>query len=135
MTLRLTIALLMILSFSAASIADVTLPSYPKGKGKYCVEPTDVMRRDHFEYLMHHRQISVHLGVRTKKHSLVGRQRQMCIRDRVGCVDCHASQADDGTYIPVNEPGQFCRSCHLYTAVKIDCFSCHAAVPDAVVKQ
>ena len=66
MTLRLTIALLMILSFSAASIADVTLPSYPKGKGKYCVEPTDVMRRDHFEYLMHHRQISVHLGVRTK---------------------------------------------------------------------
>ena len=123
MTQRLTIALLMILSFSAASIADVTLPSYPKGKGKYCVEPTDVMRRDHFEYLMHHRQISVHLGVRTKKHSLVG------------CVDCHAAQADDGTYISVNEPGQFCRSCHLYTAVKIDCFSCHAAVPDAVVKQ
>ncbi len=53
----------------------------------------------------------------------------------VGCVDCHASQADDGTYIPVNEPGQFCGSCHIYTAVKIDCFSCHAAVPDAVVKQ
>ena len=116
-------ALLMILSFGASSIADVTLPSYPKGKGEHCVEPTDVMRRDHFEYLMHHRQISVHLGVRSKRHSLVG------------CVDCHASQADDGTYISVNEPGQFCRSCHVYTAVKIDCFSCHAAVPDAVVKQ
>ena len=123
MTQGIAIVLLMILSFSAASVADVTLPSYPKGKGKSCVEPTDVMRRDHFEYLMHHRQISVHLGVRTKKHSLVG------------CVDCHASQADDGTYISVNEPGQFCRSCHLYTAVKIDCFSCHAAVPDAAVKQ
>ncbi len=123
MTQGIAIVLLMILSFSAASVADVTLPSYPKGKGEYCVEPTDVMRRDHFEYLMHHRQISVHLGVRTKKHSLVG------------CVDCHASQADDGTYIPVNEPGQFCRSCHLYTAVKIDCFSCHAEVPDAGVKQ
>ena len=120
---RFVITLLMILSFGVSSNADVTLPSYPKGKGKYCVEPTDVMRRDHFEYLMHHRQISVHLGVRTKKHSLVG------------CVDCHASQADDGTYISVNEPGQFCRSCHLYTAVKIDCFSCHAAVPDAVVNQ
>ena len=115
--------LLMILSFGTSSNADVTLPSYPKGKGKSCVEPTDVMRRDHFEYLMHHRQISVHLGVRSKRHSLVG------------CVDCHASQADDGTYISVNEPGQFCRSCHVYTAVKIDCFSCHAAVPDAVVKQ
>ena len=123
MTQRLTLALLMILSFSAASIADVTLPSFPKGKGENCVEPTDVMRRDHFEYLMHHRLISVHLGVRSKRHSLVG------------CVDCHASQADDGTYISVNESGQFCRSCHVYTAVKIDCFSCHAAVPDAVVNQ
>ena len=123
MTQRLAIALLMILSFGASSIADVNLPSYPKGRGEYCVEPTDVMRRDHFEYLMHHRQISVHLGVRSKRHSLVG------------CVDCHASQAEDGVYIPVNEPGQFCGSCHIYTAVKIDCFSCHAAVPDAVVKQ
>ena len=123
MTQRLAIALLMILSLTTSSIADVTLPSYPKGKGEHCVEPTDVMRRDHFEYLMHHRQISVHLGVRSKRHSLVG------------CVDCHASQADDGVYIPVNEPGQFCGSCHIYTAVKIDCFSCHAAVPDAVVKQ
>ena len=123
MTPRFVITLLMILSFGISSNADVTLPSYPKGKGKSCVEPTDVMRRDHFEYLMHHRQISVHLGVRSKRHSLVG------------CVDCHASQADDGTYISVNEPGQFCRSCHVYTAVKIDSFSCHAAVPDAVVKQ
>ena len=123
MTPRFVITLLMILSLGTLSNADVTLPSYPKGKGKSCVEPTDVMRRDHFEYLMHHRQISVHLGVRSKRHSLVG------------CVDCHASQADDGTYISVNEPGQFCRSCHVYTAVKIDCFSCHAAVPDAVVKQ
>ena len=120
---RFVITLLMIFSFGPSSVADVTLPSYPKGKGKYCVEPTDVMRRDHFEFLMHHRQISVHLGVRSKRHSLVG------------CVDCHASQAADGTYISVNEPGQFCRSCHVYTAVKIDCFSCHAAVPDAVVRQ
>jgi len=123
MTQRFVMVLLLILSLATSSIADVTLPSYPKGKGEHCVEPTDVMRRDHFEYLMHHRQISVHLGVRSKKHSLVG------------CVDCHASQADDGAYIPVDEPGQFCGSCHVYTAVKIDCFSCHAAVPDAVVKQ
>ena len=123
MTQRFVITLLSIFGFGASGSADVTLPSYPKGKGKYCVEPTDVMRRDHFEYLMHHRQISVHLGVRSKRHSLVG------------CVDCHASQADDGTYISVNEPGQFCRSCHVYTAVKIDCFSCHAAVADVVAEQ
>ena len=49
MTPRFVITLLMILSFGTSSNADVTLPSYPKGKGKSCVEPTDVMRRDHFE--------------------------------------------------------------------------------------
>ncbi len=103
--------------------ADIGLPNYPRGKGEACVEPNEVMRRDHFEFLMNHRQVSVHLGVRTKRHSLVG------------CVQCHAVRADNGDYLPVNAPGQFCQSCHVYTAVKIDCFGCHAAVPDAMVKQ
>ena len=114
MTHRFVIGSLMIVSLTASSIADVTMPSYPKGMGERCVEPTDIM---------HHQKISVHWGVRSKRHSLVG------------CVDCHASQADNGAYIPVNAPGQFCSSCHTYTAVKIDCFSCHAAVPDDVEKQ
>lgn len=120
---RGVIALMMIIGLTAWSFADVSMPVYPTGKGERCVEPTDVMRRDHFEYLMHHRQVSVHLGVRSKRHSLVG------------CVDCHASRADDGAFLPVNASGQFCQSCHAYTAVKIDCFGCHAAVPAVVVKQ
>ena len=103
--------------------ADINLPKYPRGQGEACVEPSEVMRRDHYEYLMHHRQVSVHLGVRTKRHSLVG------------CVDCHAARADNGNYLPVNAPGQFCQSCHEYTAGKMDCFSCHSAVPDALVRQ
>ena len=103
--------------------ADINLPKYPRGQGEACVEPSEVMRRDHYEYLMHHRQVSVHLGVRTKRHSLVG------------CVDCHAARADNGNYLPVNAPGQFCQSCHEYTAVKMDCFGCHAAVPDTLVRQ
>ena len=103
--------------------ADINLPKYPRGQGEACVEPSEVMRRDHYEYLMHHRQVSVHLGVRTKRHSLVG------------CVNCHVAREEDGNYLPVNAPGQFCQSCHEYTAVKMDCFGCHAAVPDTLVRQ
>ena len=100
--------------------ADIPKPVYPRGKGVECVEPNDVMRRDHFRFLMHQRDDTVHLGVRTQKYSLTG------------CIECHAVQGDDGQYVPINAEGQFCQSCHAYAAVKIDCFTCHASVPDTV---
>ena len=34
-----------------------------------------------------------------------------------------------GEPIPINSEGQFCQTCHVETAVNIDCFSCHASVP------
>ena len=34
-----------------------------------------------------------------------------------------------GEAIPVNAEGQFCQTCHVKTAVNIDCFTCHATVP------
>lgn len=83
-----------------------------------CVEPTDVMRRDHMKFLVHQRDKTVHYGVRTKKHSLTG------------CVDCHVERNETGQYIPINDEEQFCQSCHQYASVKIDCFECHATTPD-----
>ena len=83
-----------------------------------CVEPTDVMRRDHMKFLVHQRGKTVHYGVRTKKHSLKG------------CVDCHVKRDEAGQYIPINDEEQFCQSCHQYASVKIDCFECHATTPD-----
>ena len=95
-------------------------PSYPKAtKGETCVEPTDVMRRSHFQFILHQRDKTVHQGIRSKKHSLKG------------CIDCHATQDDQGQYRPINAEGQFCQSCHAYTATRIDCFECHAAKPPA----
>jgi hypothetical protein len=35
----------------------------------------------------------------------------------------------------VTAQGQFCQGCHAYTAVKIDCFSCHASVPESLASQ
>lgn len=78
-------------------------------RGEKCVEPTEDMRRNHMKYILHQRDKTMHQGIRTTKHSLKN------------CVDCHA---DPKTNSVLGQEG-FCSSCHEYTSVKIDCFSCH----------
>jgi len=92
-------------------------PVIPQGKGEQCVADTDFMRRNHMDLLMHQRDETVIEGIRYKPFSLVE------------CVDCHASTNAEGQATRIDAPGQFCSSCHTYAAVKIDCFSCHAATP------
>ena len=113
-------AVLLAVAAGQAAAGEGYGPTYPQAaKGEACVEPTDVMRRSHFEFILHQRDDTVHRGIRTSKHSLKG------------CVDCHAAQDDAGQYLPINAEGQFCQSCHAYTATKIDCFECHATKPAA----
>jgi hypothetical protein len=88
-----------------------------RSKSDKCVEPTDVMRRDHMEFLLHQRDETMHKGIRTKKYSLKE------------CIECHANKDEEGKYIPVNAEGEFCQSCHAYASVKLDCFECHATKP------
>lgn len=96
------------------------LPKYPEPVGEKCVEPTDVMRREHMNFILHQRDETMHEGIRgiTAKHSL---------KD---CIDCHVGYDDQDKAIPINDEGQFCQSCHNYAAVSIDCFSCHRTTPD-----
>lgn len=103
----------------AAEVANAQQTRVPKpvieqGKGDRCVEDTDYMRKNHMKLLMHQRDETMHKGVRTVKHSLKN------------CIECHASQKTN-TVAGSNE--NFCQSCHAYTAVKIDCFECHATKP------
>jgi octaheme c-type cytochrome (tetrathionate reductase family) len=86
-------------------------PFIVKGKGEQCVEPTDVMRQRHFEFILPQR------GIRTEQHGLAG------------CIECHATRDENGAYLPIDAKGQFCESCHNYAAVSIDCFKCHANTP------
>jgi hypothetical protein len=83
-----------------------------------CVEPTDVMRRNHMELIKHQRDATVHGGIRASKHSLAG------------CIDCHVSAGPDGQALAANAPDQFCSACHAFAAVKVNCFDCHAGVPN-----
>ena len=93
------------------------LSELPRGKGEMCVEPTEYMRKYHFDLLTHQRDLTVRSGIRTPRHSLTG------------CIDCHVQQDAHGQFIAVDAPGQFCESCHGFVAVKLDCFECHAAKP------
>ncbi len=111
------LAFIMGAGWSISTPADIPLPAPPKAKGDRCVEPTDLMRRNHMEFLLHQRDETVHRGIRTKKHSLVE------------CLTCHTQTDAAGHYIPINAPGQFCQDCHAYSGVKMDCFECHATKP------
>ena len=95
------------------------LPAPPKAfKGDECVEPVDIMRREHGFYLLRQRDETVQQGIRGNKYSLRG------------CIECHAvpdkAAGGERTVVP------FCGECHQYAAVTIDCFSCHTTKPEAV---
>ncbi|MCG6888383.1 MAG: hypothetical protein LJE92_02245 [Gammaproteobacteria bacterium] len=79
-----------------------------------CVEPLDIMRREHMNLLLHQRDATVLDGERDGNYSLVG------------CMDCHNPAASAETVIRYPDPQHFCAGCHLYASVKIDCFECHA---------
>jgi hypothetical protein len=76
-----------------------------------CVEDTQFMLRNHMELLKHHRDQTVHQGVRTTRHSLAN------------CVACHASKE---TGRVTGSKDAFCESCHRFAAVSLDCFECHS---------
>ncbi|MCL6556051.1 MAG: hypothetical protein K6T56_06790 [Burkholderiales bacterium] len=83
-------------------------------KGERCVEDTAYMRRNHMKLLLHHRDDTVHKGIRTEKHSLQN------------CINCHASSKNNSV---LGSDENFCQSCHTYAAVKLDCWDCHSSKP------
>ena len=106
---------------SGTNTADigVPVPEIARGQGDSCVEDIDFMRRNHMDLLKHQRDETMHRGVRGEAYSL---------KD---CLGCHAVNGPDAKPVTVASPQHFCRSCHDYTAVSIDCFQCHASRPEA----
>lgn len=111
--IRLVVAALAIVCAVPAAQARVQKPVLVIERAGNCVEPTEVMRREHRKLLLQQRERTVRLGVRTRAHSLAG------------CVECHASSKTGS----VLGPEGFCQSCHDYAGVKADCFGCHSPKP------
>ncbi len=110
-------------TMSNMRLAGVPQPDIPKAiKGESCIAPTDFMRRNHMELLKHDRMDAVHFGNRKIRASLKQ------------CIGCHAVKDAAGEPMTAKDPKHFCRSCHDYVAVKIDCFECHASRPDQSLK-
>ena len=88
-----------------------------------CVEPVEIMRKLHFEFVLEHRDDAVIDGIRTKKHSLTE------------CIECHITANAQGEYARYSQDTHFCASCHQYAAVTIDCFQCHADRPEEAIRK
>ncbi|MGD9021681.1 MAG: hypothetical protein PVF46_07775 [Lysobacterales bacterium] len=97
----------------------VPYPVISSGQGDACVADTDFMRRNHMDLLKHQRDETMQDGVRGNPYSL---------RE---CLDCHVVMGADALPVTAGDPQHFCRSCHDYAAVSIDCFGCHASRPEA----
>jgi len=99
----------------SSSLGQVVVPDpATPANAQQCVEPVDVMRRDHMKFLLHQRDETVVNGIRTKQYSFTG------------CINCHAQAGKNGEIVRADDPGYFCTECHTYAAVKIDCFECHS---------
>lgn len=97
-----------------SGFGQISIPAPAKpAAAERCVEPVEVMRRDHMTFLDHQRDRTVIDGERGSRYSLVG------------CIDCH-NPADSGEVIRYQDPRHFCADCHRYASVTIDCFECHA---------
>lgn len=124
-----TIAAVLLLLAGSGRVSGVTEPGpggvpepvIPKGAGEVCVADTALMRRNHMTLLKHQRDETMREGIRGNPYSLAE------------CIACHAVNGPDGQALTVDSPQHFCRSCHDYAAVNIDCFQCHASRPDAAV--
>lgn len=114
----LALALLGFSSFAGAGEGLFSPAAVPKAKREAnpetkCVEPVEIMRRQHMQFLLHQRNKTMHEGIRTPQHSLVE------------CLDCHVQPGSD-----IHSKEHFCTACHAYAAVRIDCFECHSSQPE-----
>jgi len=111
------LSVLVLLGGNAWAESPVPFPTIPKANGPDVHEGISI-RTEHMNLLLHQRDETMHKGIRPKDERLQA------------CLTCHAVKDTDGHAVSIESPKHFCRTCHDYAAVKIDCFECHASTPD-----
>ena len=101
---------------------DGARPHVTKPKSGECVKDADFMRSNHMDILKHKRDLTMRQGIREGKDGLKN------------CVTCHAINDLKGEPIGIDDSRHFCRTCHDYAAVTIDCFQCHTSKPGGVAQ-
>lgn len=120
---RLIIATLVLFGLTAGvAISGSVYPDIPKATGEAHPEGNEFMRVNHMDLLRHDRDLTMRQGIRDTNYSLAE------------CVTCHAVNGPDAKPVTIKSEEHFCRTCHEYAAVKIDCFQCHNSVPDDLGK-
>jgi len=116
---RQIIAGLMIVGLSVGPVlGEGVYPDVPKASGEPHPEGNAYWRINHPYLLRHDRNLTVHDGDRNVQASIAA------------CVTCHAVNGPDSKPVTIASDQHFCRVCHEYAAVKIDCFQCHNSVPE-----
>ena len=95
-------------------------PQVPVATGEAHPQGNEAMRKQHMEMMKHDRDSTMYEGDRDVKASLSE------------CFECHAVKDDRGTPVTYADDKHFCRVCHDFAAVKVDCFMCHRSTPDGV---
>jgi len=107
-------------SLAMAQERSALLPDIPAATGDPHQEGSEYWRRNHMDLMRHDRDLTLRDGEREIGASLKG------------CFDCHAAKDDAGQVVTYENEGHFCRTCHDYVAVQVDCFMCHRSTPDGV---
>jgi len=119
------IALLLVLTLctaagvSAQERSDLW-PDVPTATGDPHPEGNEYWRRNHMKLMRHDRDLTMRDGDRQIQASLSG------------CFDCHTTQDKSGVVLTYESEKHFCRACHDFAAVKVDCFMCHRSTPEDV---
>lgn len=94
-------------------------PTVPKATGEPHPEGNEYMRKFHMELMKHDRDMTLRDGERDIDASLKE------------CFDCHTVKDEEtGDPVTYEDERHFCRTCHDFVAVKVDCFMCHRSTPE-----
>jgi len=123
--MRLVLAFLAVIGFAGSAAADEHLPvELPHATGDPHPEGNEHWRVNHMAMLKHDRDLTMREGIR---NVLPGEEP---IQASLGeCFDCHAAEDETGTPVSYEDERHFCRVCHDYAAVQVDCFMCHRSTP------
>jgi hypothetical protein len=116
--MRLLLAFLAVIALAGGAAGGGLGPAVPAATGDPHPEGAEYWRLHHMDMLQHDRDLVLRDGMRDVQASIGT------------CFDCHAVKDEAGNDVTAEDPRHFCRVCHDYAAVEVDCFMCHRSTPD-----